>query len=447
MLRRNMSASDAGAPAPPGLASRRLALRWIDGVLVAGRPFDASDASDAGPEAGDALAARDRAFARLLAATALRRLGQIDDLIDRCLRAPLSPRVAAARGALRLGAAQLAFLDTPPHAAVDTAVRLAPPRARGLVNAVLRRIAREGAVRRAAQDAERLNTPGWLWRSWRAAYGAAQARAIAAAHLVAPPLDLSPRGDPAAVAEAVDGAVLETGTVRRAAGGRIEALPGFADGEWWVQDAAAALPARLLGAGPGDEAVELCAAPGGKTAQLAAMGVRVTAVDSDSSRLELLAAAMRRLRLEARAIRADARRWRPGAPARFVLLDAPCTTTGTIRRRPDVPRLKRPGDVAAARAVQDRLLDNAAAMLAPGGALVYAVCSLQPEEGPQAVAALLARDPTLALDPVRAAEVGGFGELLAADGALRSLPCHLADRGGVDGFYAARLKRRGGALP
>ena len=393
MLRRNMNASAAGAPAPPGLASRRLALRWIDGVLVAGRSFDASDASDAsaaGPEAGEALAARDRAFARLLAATALRRLGQIDDLIDRCLRAPLPVRLAAARGALRLGAAQLAFLDTPPHAAVDTAVRLAPPRARGLVNAVLRRIAREGAGWRAAQDA---------------------------------------------------------GTVRRAAGGRIEALPGFADGEWWVQDAAAALPARLLGAGPGDEAVDLCAAPGGKTAQLAAMGVRVTAVDRDSPRLGLLASTLRRLRLEARTMRADARRWRPGAPARFVLLDAPCTTTGAIRRRPDVPRLKRPGDVAAARAVQDRLLDNAAAMLAPGGALVYAVCSLQPEEGPQAVAALLARDPTLARDPVRAAEVGGFGELLAADGALRSLPCHLADRGGIDGFYAARLKRRGGVLP
>ena len=214
-----------------------------------------------------------------------------------------------------------------------------------------------------------------------------------------------------------------------------------------MQDAAAALPARLLGARPGDEAVELCAAPGGKTAQLAAAGARVVAVDSDAARLDRLAATLRRLRLDARPIRADAARWRPPAPARFVLLDAPCSATGTIRRRPDAARLKRPGDIAAARAVQDRLLDNAAAMLAPGGALVYAVCSLQPEEGPQAVDALLARSPGLARDPVAPAEVGGFGELLDADGALRSLPCHLAGRGGVDGFYAARLKRKGGALP
>ena len=435
MLRRNMNASGA-----PGLASRRLALRWTDGVLTAGRAFDPEDADDALPE-------RDRAFARLLAVTTLRRFGQIDDLIARCLETPLAGRMAAANGALRLGAAQLAFLDTPPHAAVDTAVRLAPPRARGLVNAVLRRIAREGAGWRAAQDAERLNTPGWLWRSWRSAYGDARTRAIAAAHLVEPPLDLSAKGDPAAVAAAVGGAVLETGTVRRAMGGRIDALPGFAVGDWWVQDAAAALPARLLGARPGDEAVELCAAPGGKTAQLAAAGARVVAVDSDAARLDRLAATLRRLRLDARPIRADATRWRPPAPARFVLLDAPCSATGTIRRRPDAARLKRPGDIAAARAVQDRLLDNAAAMLAPGGALVYAVCSLQPEEGPRAVDALLARDTGLARDPVAPAEVGGFGELLDADGALRSLPCHLAGRGGVDGFYAARLKRKGGALP
>ena len=425
---------DDAAPGPGGgLDARRHALRRLESVLVRRRPFDAA--------ADEALAPRDRAFARLLATTVLRRLGQIDDTIDRCVRRPPLAQTAAARAVIRLGAAQLLFLDTPGHAAVDTAVRLAPQPHKGLVNAVLRRLARDGAAWRDAQDAERLNTPDWLWRTWCATYGGGGARAIAAAHLVPPPLDLSAKADPAAVAAAVGGTVLETGTVRRDGGGRVEALPGFADGEWWVQDAAAALPARLLGAGPGDTALDLCAAPGGKTAQLAAAGAAVTAVEADAARLDALSANLRRLRLAARIVHADAARWRPDAPQRFVLLDAPCSSTGTIRRHPDILHLKRPGDVAAAAALQDRLLDGAAAMLAAGGTLVYAVCSLQPAEGPERVAALLGRAPGLVRDPVRAAEIGGWAALVAADGSVRSLPCHERERGGMDGFYVARLKR------
>ena len=423
---------------PSGLAARRRALRWLDAVLVRGRAFDPAD----GPADGDSLAPRDRAFARRLAAAVLRRRGQIDALVANALDRPLEGGAAAARNVLRLGAAQLLFLDTPRHAAVDGAVRLAPDRYKGLVNAVLRRLARDGAAWRDSQDAARLNTPDWLWRAWCAAHGAETARAVAGAHLREPPLDLSARGDPAAVAEAVGGAVLETGTVRRAAGGRIEALPGYAEGRWWVQDAAAALPARLLGAGPGDAAVDLCAAPGGKTAQLAAAGARVTAVDNDPARLDRLRGNLCRLGLAARVERADAARWRPAAPARFVLLDAPCTATGTIRRHPDILHLKRPGDVAAAAARQDRLLDNAAAMLAPGGVLVYAVCSLQAEEGPERVAALLDRDRGLARDPVRAAEIAGLEAPADARGAVWTLPCHRSDLGGMDGFYIARLKRK-----
>ena len=311
---------------------------------------------------------------------------------------------------------------------------------------MLRRLARDGPRWRDSQDPARLNTPRWLLDSWTAAFGAERARAIAAAHLREPPLDLTARDGPAAVAAAVGGAVLETGSVRRPAGGRIEALPGFSRGEWWVQDAAAALPARLLGAGPGDAAIDLCAAPGGKTAQLAAAGARVAAVDADADRIAALRRNLRRLNLAARVTRADATRWRPSEPARFVLLDAPCTATGAIRRHPDILHLRRPADVAAACARQDRLLDNAAAMLAPGGALIYSVCSLQAEEGPERVAALLARDGGLVRDPVRPAEVGGLAELVAPDGSVHSLPCHLADRGGMDGFYIARLKRRNGVI-
>lgn len=418
-----------------GLGARRQALRWIDAVLSHGRAFDPSGGS------GD-LPPRDAAFARKLAAAALRRCGQIDDALARVLTRPASALAPAAHNVLRLGAAQLLFLDTPRHAAVDMSVRLARPAHKGLANAVLRRVAAEGASWRDGQDAAWLNTPAWLWRSWRAAFGVERARAIAEAHLAEPPLDLSARGDPAAVAAEVGGAVLATGTVRRRAGGRVAEIPGYAEGKWWVQDAAAALPARLLGARAGDAAVDLCAAPGGKTAQLAAAGVAVTAVDSDAARLARLRGNLRRLGLRARTARADAGRWRPAEPARFVLLDAPCTATGAIRRHPDIPHIKRPRDVAAARARQDRLLDGAAAMLAPGGTLVYAVCSLQPEEGPEAVSALLARNPSLARVPVGAAELGGLAALAAPGGAVCALPCHMRERGGMDGFYIARLKRK-----
>lgn len=424
------------AETPAGLAARRLALKRIDAVLSRGRAFDPAAGG------GAALPPRDAAFAHKMAAAALRRCGQIDDLLARGLTRPADELAPSTRGVLRLGVAQLVFLDTPRHAAVDMSVRLARPAHKGLVNAVLRRIAAEGAAWRGAQDAARLNTPEWLWRSWRAAFGPARARAIAEVHLAEPPLDLSARGDPGDVARAVGGETLAAGTVRRPAGGRVEAIPGYAEGKWWVQDAAAALPARLLGARRGDAAIDLCAAPGGKTAQLAAAGVSVTAVENDPARLARLRGNLRRLGLDARLVRADAACWRPAAPARFVLLDAPCTATGAIRRHPDIPHIKRPGDAAAARARQDRLLDGAAAMLAPGGTLVYAVCSLQPEEGPQAIAALLARNPALARDPVETAEAGGLAALRTADGAVRTLPCCLAERGGMDGFYIARLKRK-----
>jgi 16S rRNA (cytosine967-C5)-methyltransferase len=426
-----------------GLAARGLALDWLEAVLDRRRPLDEATAAAPPPEA---MPPSDRAFARLLALTVLRRLGQIDALVGRCLERPLPARAASAQGLLRLGAAQLLFLGTPPHAAVDTTVRLAAARGAGpyrrLVNAVLRRLAREGAGWREGQDAARLNTPNWLWRSWSAAYGEERARAIGEAHLGEPPLDITAKHDPANLAARLDAELLPTGTLRRPAGGRIEDLPGYDEGLWWVQDAAAALPARLLGAVAGETVVELCAAPGGKTAQLAAAGARVIAVDRARARLGLLERNLSRLGLAADVVEADATRWRPPRPVRFVLLDAPCVATGTIRRHPDVARIRRREHVAHAAARQARLVENAAAMLAPGGTLVYAVCSLEPEEGPRRIEALLAAGAPLTRAPVVAGEVGGMEELVTARGELRCLPCHLAGLGGLDGFYVARLKRK-----
>ena len=236
----------------------------------------------------------------------------------------------------------------------------------------------------------------------------------------------------------LDATLLPTGSLRRPLGGAVRDLPGYAEGAWWVQDAAAALPARLLGDVAGATVIELCAAPGGKTAQLAAMGAKVIAVDRGPDRLARLVENLNRLGLAAETVRADAREWRPAEAAPFVLLDAPCTATGTIRRHPDVARLKQPADVARLAALQDRLLDAAAAMLAPGGALVYCVCSLLPEEGPARIAALLGRQPDLARESVT---LEALPEVINDAGELRSLPSHLAESGGLDGFYAARLRR------
>lgn len=421
------------------LAARGAALDLLEAVLRHATPLD--EALDAHPGLG-ALAARDRAFAHAIAATVLRRLGQIDALIGHCLDAGKRPKGDVV-DILRVGTAQLLFLGTAPHAAVDTAVRLAEERRltpfKGLVNAVLRRLGREGPDLVARQDAGRLNTPDWLWLAWRRAYGTARTRAIVEAHLAEAPLDLTIRADPALWAERLEATLLPTGSLRRPAGGGIAELPGFAEGAWWVQDAAAALPARLLGDVAGKRVVDLCAAPGGKTAQLAAAGARVVAVDRSARRLERLAANLKRLNLEAETVVGDAARWQPDAPADAVLVDAPCTATGTIRRNPDIQRLKTEDDVARLAAAQRRILSRAIEMVRPGGTIVYCTCSLQPEEGEHQIASLLAADDRVSRRPIDPAEIGGLAELVNPDGDLRTLPFM---EGGMDGFFAARLTRR-----
>jgi 16S rRNA (cytosine967-C5)-methyltransferase len=423
--------------------ARSVAIDLVGAVLRRRRPLD--DAIEDNAEMAG-LPARDRAFARLLVATVLRRLGQIDALIAHCLNTPLPPRAAMVHDMLRLGIAQLLFLRTPPHAAVATTVDLAEARGflshKGLVNAVLRRLSQEGPALVGAQDAARLNTPDWLWRSWSRAYGEDGCRAIATAHLKEAPLDLTVRGDPQRWAATLEAQVLPTGTLRRAAGGAITMLPGYAEGAWWVQDAAAAIPARLLGEIEGRAVIDLCAAPGGKTSQLAAAGGRVTAVDRSNRRLERLIANLQRLGFRAEAIVADASTWRPAAPVPFVLLDAPCTATGAIRRHPDVPRLKTPEDVVRLAAVQERLLAAAIEMLEPGGTLVYCTCSLEPEEGPAQIAAALARGAAVARRPIESGEVGGLVQFITGEGDLRTLPSHLPEFDGIDGFYAARLVKK-----
>jgi 16S rRNA (cytosine967-C5)-methyltransferase len=426
---------------PPQIPNARsVALDLIGTVLRRKRPLD--DAIEDNPVM-PALPGRDRAFARLLVATVLRRLGQIDALIADCLNTPLAPRAFVIHDVLRLGIAQLLFLRTPPHAAVATSVDIAHNRGffshKGLVNAVLRRLSVEGPERVARQDAARLNTPSWLWRSWSKAYGEETARAIATAHLKEAPLDLTLRADADRWSAELQGQLLPTGTLRRAAGGSVTALPGYAEGAWWVQDAAAALPAQLFGDIAGKRVVDLCAAPGGKTAQLALAGARVTAVDRSGRRLDRLVTNLGRLGLPIEAVAADALHWRPAEPVDAVLLDAPCTTTGAIRRHPDVPHLKTPEDVARLSAVQEHLLRAAVDMLRPGGTLVYCTCSLEPEEGPLRVEALLRDGMPIARTPIEPGEIGVPAEWLSSEGDLRTLPCHYAEFDGVDGFFGARL--------
>ena len=429
-------------PNPSSPDARHIALDLLQAVLVRLRLLD--EAFEAEHSIRD-LEDRDRAFLRLLVATTLRRLGQIDNLLARCLDKPLPLKAARAYDVLRLGACQLLFLDTAPHAAISTSVNLLKRTAlggyAGLVNAVLRRLDREGRQWVAEQDAASLNTPAWLWRSWTNAYGEDTARAIATAHLREAPTDFTTAADPTIWAELLDGEIMPTGSIRRTSGGDITRLPGFDEAAWWVQDMAAALPVKLLGDVKDLRIGDLCAAPGGKALQLAAAGAHVTAVDRSAPRMRRLTANMERLGLEADVVEADATSWRPETPFDGVLLDAPCSATGTLRRHPDGLWLKKPNDVAKLSALQTRLLAAAGHMVRPGGTLVYCVCSLEAEEGPNQVEAWLASGAPFTRKPVLPEEIGGLGELVTAQGDIRSFPHHLAEKGGMDAFYVARLVR------
>jgi len=409
-----------------GQAARKAALAILSDVLRKRRPLDAA------LEHASRLEPRDAGFARAIASETLRRFGQLDALIRSFVAKPPPPHKAGpALEILLMGACELLFLNVAPHAAVDGANRLAQSDDKAvhfkpLINAVLRRVSREGAGVIAGQDAARLNTPDWLWSRWVRSYGEDVARAIAAAHLIQAPLTV------------VDKQAPRFDAVRR-----VEAMPDFSQDDFWVQDAAATLPVHLLGEVKGARVIDLCAAPGGKTAQLAALGAEVTAVERDESRMVRLKENMARLKLDATFINEDVRDARI-EPAPFVLLDAPCTATGTIRRHPELPWIKSASDVTLVAGASAELLDCAAAMTAPGGLLVFAVCSLEPEEGPEQTALFLDAHPEFSRVPLAPNDVFGHAEFIDANGDLRTLPCHLAEQGGMDGFYAARLKRSKG---
>jgi len=418
-----------------GLPAREAALTLIDAALSRRGGLDEA----ASAHGFRFLEPRERAFARALAMAALRRLGPIDRALSAKLQKEPPPRV---RNLLRLGAVQAFYLEVPAFAAVATSVEMAGANKtsrpfKGLVNAVLRGLLRDGPP---SDDPEHL-APPWLFARWTGAFGPETARAVASEIANEPATDLSLK-DPALAAswaERLEGESLPGGTLRLARKGDVAAWPGFEEGGWWVQDAAAAIPARLLDVKPGQTAVDLCAAPGGKTLQLAAAGATVTAVDRSAARLERLTDNFRRMDLTAEVVVADAATWADTRTFDAVLLDAPCSATGTFRRHPDVLWAARPGDVASLAGVQARLLDAAADRTAPGGRLVYCVCSLEPEEGEAQVEAFLARRPDMRLDPVQPGEAGAPAASLTARGTLRLLPHHLD--GGQDGFFAARFVR------
>jgi 16S rRNA (cytosine967-C5)-methyltransferase len=434
-------------PEVPGLAARRIAADILDSVLRRKIALDEQLGGKGVHPGLAALAVRDRALMRRLIATVLRRLGTLRHIVGGFLDKGFPADAPRAETILLLGAAQILWLDVPDHAAVDLSVRLAQADRRagryaGLVNAVLRRVAqhREASL----SPTTVLDTPDWLFKRWSKTYGKDTARAIAEANGHEPALDLTVKNDAQGWAEHVHGRLLPTGSVRTLAHGAISLLPGFAEGAWWVQDAAAAMPAHLFGDLRDKTIADLCAAPGGKTAQLVLAGARVTAVDRSAARLTRLTDNLARLSLKAEVIAADALEWQ-ASPFDAVLLDAPCSSTGTIRRHPDVPWLKGEADLAVLTALQQRLLDRAVEFTKPGGTLVYCVCSLEPEEAEHQVAALLARDPRVSRRPLAATDVFGRSELINSDGDLRTLPVHLPDSdprwGGLDGFYAARLVR------
>jgi len=419
-----------------GLPARRAALAIVSGVLRQRRALDFQ------LEGLKSLPPRDAGFARALASQTLRHLGVLDAVLRGIMQKPLQPHKAgAASEILLLGACELLILKVAPHAAVDAANQLAAKDSKAvhfkpLINAVLRRVSRDGESVLAELDTERLCTPDWLWTRWLGQYGEKTTRAIASAHLKQAPLDIVLKSGDAPAPES------ETlfGTVRRlSAEGRVEELPGFAEGGWWVQDAAATLPVHLLGDVAGKKVIDLCAAPGGKTLQLAAAGAHVTAVEIDATRAERIRENLARTKLSADVLVADARDVEIKAP--LVLIDAPCTATGTIRRHPDLPWIKGAADVTVSAAAAYEILESGASLVEPGGTLVFAVCSLEREEGEEQIAAFLASHPEFARVPLTAGDVFGHSEWIMPDGDLRTLPCHLSDKSGMDGFYAARLKR------
>jgi 16S rRNA (cytosine967-C5)-methyltransferase len=434
-----------------GLLARQAAAKLLSAVVDAHTSMDGLTDEDNGHPAYRALDGRDRALVRAILLSALRRRGTIAAAIAAQLERPLPGNALALDHLLHVAATQILFLDVPDRAAVDLAVEQAKadPRTRRfdkLVNGVLRSIVRQKAAILASPPVP--DVPDWFVARLVEAYGTSKADAILEAHRTEAPVDFTVKADPEGWAERLGGIVLPTGTVRVARPeGPISTLPGYDDGAWWVQDAAAALPARLMGDVAGLHVADLCAAPGGKTAQLIHAGARVTALDVSRNRLKRLRANLDRLGLEATVVEADLAKFEPDQLFDAVLLDAPCSSTGTVRRHPDVAWTKTPEEIAKLAAVQARLLDHAVRTVKPGGHVVFSNCSLHPLEGEQLLQTVLAERDDLALEPIEPAAFPELASFITASGAVRTTPADLphADPAlsGMDGFFAARLRRLG----
>ena len=403
------------------------ALRLLSGVRDGLSLSDQAGALKALPPADQARAGR-------LAGAVLRHQSRADAVIAGHVSRKPSPQVA---DILRLAVVEMLDLDGAAHGVVDAAVTLTRglgqkgQAASGMVNAVLRKV----AGYQGWSDLPPQPMPDWLREPVALAWGEAVAQAIEAAHQAGAPLDLTPK--PGASVEGSE--VLPTGSLRLHGPAQVSALPGYAQGDWWVQDAAAALPVRLLDPKPGERIADLCAAPGGKTLQLAAAGAQVAAVDISPARLRRVAENLRRCNLDADLVAADALEWRPDAPLDAVLLDAPCSATGTIRRHPDLPFLRDGSGIPPLIDLQARLIDHALSLIPPGARMVYAVCSLLPDEGEAQVAAALARHPGLM---VETPDLPGIDPAwITPEGGLRTRPDCWADRGGMDGFFMIRLRK------
>jgi 16S rRNA (cytosine967-C5)-methyltransferase len=423
-----------------GLAARRAALAILSAIFDEARPFDETLMR----AQAAALAPRDRAFVLALVQTCLRRKGESEAIIARFLSKKLPRKSGNASLILLLGTTQLLYLAMPPHAVIDLAVTLAredrnATHFANLINAVLRKLADVKPI-----DRPRLNVPDWLWRRWTKNYGNSTAEAIARTHATEPPLDLSVKSAAQDWAKTLNGSVLPTGSVRLAArSGTIETLAGFEDGAWWVQDAAAALPVLLLGDVAGKTVLDLCAAPGGKTAQLASRGAKVTAVDQSAPRMARVKQNLDRLNLVAELHIADVMDFSPDRVFDAVLLDAPCSATGTIRRHPELPFIKSERQIADLVDLQARLFAQAAKFVSPGGSLIYCSCSLEPEEGEEQAERFLGGHPDYRRVPLMAEAVAGESQFITAKGDLRTLPSmNIGSDQGLDGFYAARLRKR-----
>lgn len=433
----------------PDLVSRKAAFDVLQRVIKRGEQLDAAlDVTLAHLD----LSSQDRAFVRMLITTTLRRFGQIDAILETASARPRKQISDTVWTILQIGATQILFMNVADYAAVDLSVRLAKSqgeeKAAGFVNGILRKLTRERETLLGGKASDSLlNIPEWIRNILEADYGSERARSIAEASLVVPPLDLTLRQGLVAEEWAVrlQGEIIGETTVRlRNTEGSVRDLPGYEDGDWWVQDVSATLPVRLFGNIQGRHLADLCAAPGGKTLQMADRGAMVTAIDSSEKRLVRVHENLERVGMGdlVTALCEDAKDWTPATPMRGILLDAPCTATGTIRRNPDVLRSRSESDLKSVIQLQSTLLNHAASILSPGGTLVYCVCSLFHEEGERQIAQFLEKHSEFSIRNAAEFLPSEFLRCVSPDGTARILPDDLPEQGGADGFFMARLDRK-----